>query len=340
MRIAQIAPLTEAIPPKLYGGTERVVSWLTEELVELGHDVTLFASGNSVTRRSSKRCGRARCVSTARCATRSRCTWRCSSACASRAEEFDMLHFHLDYYPFSLFSRQSHAVRDDVARPARSARTPAGVRHVPRCAGDLDLRHAARARCRRRTGSRPSITACRATCWRRGRCKPSYLAFLGRICAGEAVDRAIRIAVRGGHAAEDRRQGRPRRSRLLRATRSSRCSTSRASSSSARSTTREKSAFLSGAIALLMPIDWPEPFGLVMIEAMACGTPVIAFSSGSVPEVIERRRHRLHRRERGRGRRRHRNRLAQLSRRASAPASRNASPRAAWPRTIWTSIAA
>ena len=114
-----------------------------------------------------------------------------------------------------------------------------------------------------------------------------YLAFLGRISPEKAPDAAIRIAAAGRHEAQDRRQGRQGRPGLFRSSRSSRCSPSRMSSSSARSATTQKSEFLGNAAGLLFPIAWREPFGLVMIEAMACGTPVIALRNGSVPEVIE-----------------------------------------------------
>ena len=130
MHIAQIAPLTEAIPPKLYGGTERVVHWLTEELVALGHDVTLFASGDSRTSakleapwpRALRLDGSVRDPNALHMLMLERVR--------QRADEFDFMHFHLDYYPFSLFSRQTGSLRDHTAWPARFARTPTGVHHV------------------------------------------------------------------------------------------------------------------------------------------------------------------------------------------------------------------
>ena len=153
MRIAQIAPLYEAVPPKLYGGTERVVSYLTEALVDLGHDVTLFASGDSVTSaRPSRRLQRS--------ALRLDPSIRDSMAphmllekVARVAHEFDVLHFHLDYLPFLLMSRPRHAVRDDAARPPRPAGTAAGVRCVPGFAGRVDLEQPAQAVAAGRAGS-------------------------------------------------------------------------------------------------------------------------------------------------------------------------------------------
>jgi glycosyltransferase involved in cell wall biosynthesis len=286
MRIAQIAPLHEAVPPKLYGGTERVVSYLTEELVALGHQVTLFASGDSVT------------------SARLRAAWPRSlrldpdirdviaphmlmlEEVRRHAEEFDVLHFHLDYWPFSMFSRQQvpfvttlHGRLDlPELQPVFNA-----FRGVP----VVSISHAQRLALPqarfvatvphgipdRQPASQPPVT-------------PSYLAFLGRIAPEKGPDRAIRIA---------RACGIPLRI-AAKVDKADQCyfdATIRPMlgfpgvEMIGEISEREKPAFLSGAKGLLMPIDWPEPFGLVMIEAMSCGTPVIAFNRGSVPEVIE-----------------------------------------------------
>ena len=340
MRIAQIAPLTEAVPPKLYGGTERVISWLTEELVALGHEVTLFASGEFLhLSQARSRCGRAPCASTARCAIRMRSHMTMLEQVRQRADEFDLLHFHLDYYPFSLFSRQADAVPDDAARPARPARAPAGLRHVLLGAGRLDLERAAAARCRRPTGCAPSITACPRTLL-----TPQPVeAVLSRLPRPHLAGESASIARSGSPSAAACRSRSPPRSigptsdYFERADQAA-DRASRASSTSARSATTQKSEFLSGAIALLVPIDWPEPFGLVMIEAMACGTPVIAFNRGSVPEIVEDGVTGFIVEDETSAVGAVQPAAAICRARASASASRSASPRAAWRRIISTAL--
>ena len=167
MRIAQVAPLTEAVPPKLYGGTERVVRWLTEELVALGHDVTLFASGDSRTSakldatwpKALRLDGAVRDPNALHMVMLERVSAKCDD------EEFDFLHFHLDYYPFSLFYRQPDPVPDHPARPAR----PAGAcsrssAPSPRLPVIIDLQRAAAAGAESELGRAPSITDCRRIC--------------------------------------------------------------------------------------------------------------------------------------------------------------------------------
>jgi glycosyltransferase involved in cell wall biosynthesis len=285
MRIAQIAPLTEAIPPKLYGGTERVVSWLTEELVALGHDVTLFASGDSQTS--------AKLEPMWPRALRLDDTVRDPMALhmamleqvRQRAAEFDVLHFHLDYFPFSVFSRQPtpfittmhgrldlpehQTVFDYFASVPVISISDSQRRPLPQARWLKTIHH----------GLPAGLLEPRAV-------KPAYLAFLGRIAPEKAVDRAIRIAVRCNLpikiAAKVDRVDRDYFEREIRPLLALPGIEYIGEIGDA-----DKSEFLSGARALLMPIDWPEPFGLVMIEAMACGTPVIAYGSGSVPEVVE-----------------------------------------------------
>ena len=285
MRIAQVAPLTEAVPPKLYGGTERVVSWITEELVELGHEVTLFASGDSITS--------ARLEAPWPRALRLDGSVRDPNALhllmlediRQQAKDFDFLHFHLDYYPFSLFLRQ----------PTPFLTTWHGRLDLPEhqplfrafpTAPLVSISDAQRRPVPHGNWVRTVYHGLPERLLTPQSVRPSYLAFLGRIAPEKAVDRAIRIAGRCGLPLKiaakidpvDRDYFAAEIKPLL-----NRPSIEYIGEIS----DREKPAFLSGAIALLLPIDWPEPFGLVMIEAMACGTPVVGFHAGSVPEVVE-----------------------------------------------------
>jgi len=286
MRIAQIAPLHEAVPPKLYGGTERVVSYLTEALVEQGHDVTLFASGDSVTS--------AKLEAFWPQALRLDPTIRDVMAphmllleeVRRRADEFDVLHFHIDYYPFSLFARQQvpflttmHGRLDlpelqpvfktfsdvPVVSISDNQRIP-----LPQANWLSTVYH----------GLPDTLLTPRADQ------KQDYLAFLGRISPEKRLDTAIRIAEKSGMklkvAAKLDKADRAYYEEVIKPLMALPHVEYIGEISEA-----EKAEFLGGAHALLFPIDWPEPFGLVMIEAMACGTPVIAFNRGSVPEVIE-----------------------------------------------------
>ena len=285
MRIAQIAPLHEAVPPKLYGGTERVVSFLTEELVGLGHDVTLFASGDSVTS--------AKLHSAWPRALRLDPAIRdpiaphmmLMEAVRQQAEDFDVLHFHMDYWPFSLFGRQ---------------RTP----FVTTLHGRLDLPElqpvfdmfpnvpvVSISDSQRRPLPQANFVDTVLHGLPENLLTPvgnpaGYLAFLGRIAPEKCPDRAIAIAQACGMPiklaakvdAADKSYFDKHIRHLLELPNVDMIG---------EISDRDKPAFLSGAVGLLMPIDWPEPFGLVMIEAMACGTPVIAFNRGSVPEFGE-----------------------------------------------------
>ncbi|MCO6415996.1 glycosyltransferase family 4 protein [Siccirubricoccus sp. KC 17139] len=285
MRIAQIAPLAEAVPPLCYGGTERIVSYLTEELVALGHDVTLFASGDSRTD--------ARLVPIVPRSLRLADMMRDPNAfhvqmvqqVLARADEFDIIHAHIDYahLPAFMATRVPHlttmhgrmdlpeldslfrhfpeaplvSISNNQRLPLPMGRFVGTVYHgLPAELLSLHPRH------------------------------QGYLAFLGRICPEKGLDSAIRIAQRTG--------------RTLRIA----AKVDRVDQAYFDSEIRhlldgpgiefigeigqaEMGEFLGNAAALVFPINWPEPFGLVMIEAMACGTPVIAFPRGSVPEVLE-----------------------------------------------------
>jgi glycosyltransferase involved in cell wall biosynthesis len=285
MKIAQVAPLIESVPPRLYGGTERIVSYLTEELVRLGHDVTLFASGDSITS--------AELVPCCACALRLDPVVRDTiphfmlmlDKVHERAEEFDVLHFHIDLFHFPLFrsladrtlttlhGRQDLgdlkpfycrfgempliSISDDQRKPLPHARFVATIHHgIP-----AELHQ-------------PSFE------------QGSYLAFLGRISPEKRPDRAIRIARAAGiplkiAAKVDKVDEDYFRQDILPLIDGPDVEFI------GEINEREKTKFLGEAAALLFPVDWPEPFGLVMIEAMACGTPVLAFRCGSIPEVIE-----------------------------------------------------
>jgi glycosyltransferase involved in cell wall biosynthesis len=285
MKIAQIAPLIERVPPRLYGGTERIVSYLTEELVGLGHDVTLFACGDSITSAELVPC----CTRALRLdpAVRDIIPYfmLMIDKVHERAEEFDILHFHIDLFQFPLFRSQAArtittlhgrqdfgdlkpfysrfkempliSISDDQRKPLRHANFLVTINHgLPR---DLD---------------RPTFE------------QGCYLAFLGRIYPEKRADRAIRIARAAGiplkiAAKVDKIDEEYFRNEILPLI------DGQDVEFIGEINEREKTKFLGEAAALLFPVDWPEPFGLVMIEAMSCGTPVLAFRCGSIPEVID-----------------------------------------------------
>lgn len=287
MKIAQIAPLAESVPPKLYGGTERIVSYLTEELVALGHDVTLFASGDSLTS--------ARLVPCAESALRLNPEIRDPlpyhlvemEEVRRRADDFDVLHFHLDLLHFPL-------VQPFVSRTVTTLHNRHDWPDLRSCLATFsDVPLVSISDSQRRgvppvnwlgtvyNGIPKNLLPFRSV--------PAggYLAFLGRVSHDKGPAEAIEIARRSGlplkMAAKIDRHDQPYWENVLEPI----IRKSPWVEFVGEIDEGAKPAFLGNAVALLFPIDWPEPFGLVMIEAMSCGTPVIGFSCGSVPEVLD-----------------------------------------------------
>ena len=285
MRIAQVAPLAESVPPKLYGGTERVVAYLVDELVRMGHDVTLFASGDSRTRGRLVPC----CAQGLRLSTETRDSIALHllmiEQVARRASDFDVIHFHVAPFHFSVARRL-------------------GVPHVTTLHGRLDLPDLGPLYDEFNDIAVVSISDAQRAPLPQAKWIGTvhhglpdgplsfhanggdYFAFLGRISPEKRVDRAIAIAkgcgvplriaakVDPADAAYFARDIEPLLDHpLIRFI--------------GELGGEAKHAFLGQAKALLFPIDWPEPFGLVMIEALACGTPVVAFRGGSVAEILE-----------------------------------------------------
>ncbi|MGY4622428.1 glycosyltransferase family 4 protein [Bradyrhizobium sp. USDA 4486] len=286
MKIAQIAPLFESVPPRLYGGTERVVHYLTEELVRQGHKVTLFASGDSITSAELVPCTPRALRLDPAVANSIPHQMVLLDKVRERAREFDVLHFHVDYLHFPLFRTEA----------GRTLTTLHGRQdlpdHMPFYAHFPEMPLVSISNAQRAPLPRANFMSTvyhglpldlhKPTYHPRG----NYLAFLGRISPEKRPDRAIAIARAAGLPLKiaakidnaDEAYFRETISPLLNGPGVEFIGEINES---------EKTEFLGNAAALLFPIDWPEPFGLVMIEAMACGTPVLAFCRGSVTEVVE-----------------------------------------------------
>ncbi len=287
MKIAQVTPLYEAVPPKLYGGTERVVAHLTDALVDLGHEVTLFASADAQTRaRLIPVRDQAIRLDPAPLKSDLAAHMTMLSEVLKRADEFDVIHFHTDMIHFPFFERHADkslttlhgrldmkdlqgvydrfpqfgliSISDDQRRPLPYASWKATIHH----------------------GMPSDLYAFSPR-------SEGYLAFLGRISPEKRPDRAIEIATKLGRRlkmaakvdAADKVYFETKIKPMIEG--------NPLIEFVGEIGDHQKSAFLGGADALLFPIDWPEPFGLVMIEAMACGTPVVAFRCGSTREIVE-----------------------------------------------------
>src|SRR5260221_1902843 len=285
MKIAQVAPLYESVPPKFYGGTERVVSYLTEELIRQGNDVTLFASGDSVTS--------ARLISNTEKALRlnAKCSDHLShhivqlQEIAERANEFDIIHFHNDYthFPISVHFNVPYVTtlhgRMDMPE----------LQHVYNKFPQqpvISISNKQREPMPQANWVGTVYHGLPLNLLNIGTGEGNYFVFLGRISPEKRVDRAIEIAKATGIQlkiaakidSEDQTYFDNHIKQLL---------DDPLVEFIGEINEDQKEKFLGNALAMLFPIDWPEPFGIVMIESMACGTPVIAFNSGSVPEVID-----------------------------------------------------
>ena len=285
MKIAQVAPLWESVPPKLYGGTERIVSYITEELVQMGHDVTLFASGDSDTAaRLEAVCPQALRLNTG-IFNRDAPMMMLQERSLGAAGDFDVIHSHLDFLGFPLARRNPRPVvttlhgrldlpelqpvfREYSEMPLISI-SDAQRRPLPWANWQATIHHGLPAHLYT-YHSQPQ----------------GYLAFLGRISPEKRPDHAIEVSKRTGLPLRIAAKVDPADLQYYRSEIEPLLDHPLIEFIGEISDS-EKNDFVGNALALVCPYDWPEPFGLVLIEALACGTPVLAYRRGSIPEVIE-----------------------------------------------------
>jgi glycosyltransferase involved in cell wall biosynthesis len=284
MRIAQVAPLHESVPPKLYGGTERVVSYLTEELVRMGHEVTLFATADSVTSAKLRPAALRGLRLDPACRDPVPYHVAMIQEVVDCAADFDVIHFHVD----SLHLPVARAARLPAVTTLHGRLDLPGLAAMFQRFPEADLVSISDAQRRPLQRARWAATVHHGLprdAFRCGAGSGGYLAFLGRVSPEKGLDAAIRIAERVGRplriAAKVEKADIAYHDRVIQPLLERPGIAFVGEIGEA-----QKQAFLGEAAAVLFPIDWPEPFGLVMIEAMACGTPVIAYGRGSVPEVL------------------------------------------------------
>jgi glycosyltransferase involved in cell wall biosynthesis len=286
MKIAQVSPLYESVPPKLYGGTERVVSYLTEELVKAGHDVTLFASGDSVTKAELVSC----------CPEALRLNKNCQDQMAHQIlllekviqniEEYDIIHYHIDYFHFPISRIYNRVPQITTLHGRLNIPDLVPIYKEYKEMPVVSISYSQRRPLPWLNWQGTVYHGLPVNLFAENVREGEYSAFLGRISPEKRVDRAIRIAIEAEIPLKiaakidnaDKKYFDAEIKHLL---------DHPLVEYVGEINEDEKETFLGNAKCLLFPIDWPEPFGLVMIESLACGTPVIAFNNGSVSEIID-----------------------------------------------------